>query len=79
MMIHPSYSELMEVINKDQEQDDVPVVSSRYSVVLATSKQQYYCDYQKFSFHYSKEISSEYLGLFVHYRSHEFSEVYFFL
>ncbi|MEE1196157.1 MAG: DNA-directed RNA polymerase subunit omega [Lachnospiraceae bacterium] len=37
-MIHPSYSELMEVINKDQEQDDVPVVSSRYSVVLATSK-----------------------------------------
>ena len=38
MMIHPSYSELMEVINKDQEQDDVPVVSSRYSVVLATSK-----------------------------------------
>lgn len=38
MMIHPSYSELMEVINKEQDQDDVPVVSSRYSVVLATSK-----------------------------------------
>lgn len=38
MMIHPSYSELMEVINKDIDPDEVPVVSSRYSVVLATSK-----------------------------------------
>lgn len=38
MMIHPSYSELMEVINKDKDPDEVPVVSSRYSVVLATSK-----------------------------------------
>lgn len=37
-MIHPSYSELMEEINKDVETDEVPVVSSRYSVVLATSK-----------------------------------------
>lgn len=37
-MIHPSYSELMEEINKEVETDEVPVVSSRYSVVLATSK-----------------------------------------
>ena len=37
-MIHPSYSELMEEINKDVDRDEVPVVSSRYSVVLATSK-----------------------------------------
>ena len=37
-MIHPSSSELMEVINKDTDPDEVPVVSSRYSIVLATSK-----------------------------------------
>ena len=37
-MIHPSYSELMQEINKDVDRDEVPVVSSRYSVVLATSK-----------------------------------------
>ena len=37
-MIHPSYSELMEEINKEVDKDEVPVVSSRYSVVLATSK-----------------------------------------
>ena len=37
-MIHPSYSELMQVINSDAESDAEPVVSSRYSIVLATSK-----------------------------------------
>ncbi len=38
-MIHPSYSELMQVINQDAEVDEAPpVVSSRYSIVLATSK-----------------------------------------
>ena len=37
-MIHPSYSELMQVINSDTEADEEPVVSSRYSIVLATSK-----------------------------------------
>ncbi len=38
-MIHPSYSELMQVINQDTEVDEAPpVVSSRYSIVLATSK-----------------------------------------
>lgn len=37
-MIHPSYSEVMETINREAEADDMPVVSSRYSIVLATSK-----------------------------------------
>ncbi len=37
-MIHPSYSELMQVVNKDTEVDEPPVVNSRYSIVLATSK-----------------------------------------
>ena len=38
-MIHPSYSELMQVVNKEADADDQPpVVSSRYSIVLATSK-----------------------------------------
>lgn len=38
-MIHPSYSELMKVVNSEAEETDAtPVVSSRYSIVLATSK-----------------------------------------
>lgn len=37
-MIHPSYTELMEVINGANEEDDTPIVNSRYSLVLATSK-----------------------------------------
>ena len=37
-MIHPSYSELLQVINSDTEADEEPIVSSRYSIVLATSK-----------------------------------------
>ena len=37
-MINPSYSELMQVINSDTEADEEPIVSSRYSIVLATSK-----------------------------------------
>ena len=36
-MIHPSYSELIRVVNQGEE-DETPVVSSRYSIVLATSK-----------------------------------------
>ena len=36
-MIHPSYKELIAEINKDAENEE-PVVSSRYSIVLATSK-----------------------------------------
>lgn len=37
-MIHPSYKELIETINEGQDIDEAPVVSSRYSLVLATSK-----------------------------------------
>ena len=37
-MIHPSYKELIEVINTGQDMDEAPLVTSRYSIVLATSK-----------------------------------------
>ena len=37
-MIHPSYSELIKVVNEDVEVNEAPVVNSRYSIVLATSK-----------------------------------------
>ena len=37
-MIHPSYQELIATINEGQDMDEAPVVSSRYSLVLATSK-----------------------------------------
>ena len=37
-MIHPSYSDLMEVVNSDVEPGEQPVVQSRYSIVLATVK-----------------------------------------
>ncbi len=36
-MLHPSYTELMKIINKDSE-DDTPVINSRYSIVMATAK-----------------------------------------
>lgn len=37
-MIHPSYSELIQAVNANTEHEDEPVVNSRYSIVLATSK-----------------------------------------
>ncbi len=37
-MIHPSYVDLMEVVNKDVEEGETPIVNSRYSVVMATAK-----------------------------------------
>jgi DNA-directed RNA polymerase subunit omega len=38
-MIHPSYSELIEAIHANNEDDDnTMLVNSRYSLVLATSK-----------------------------------------
>ncbi len=38
-MIHPSYTELIEAINTNNEDDDTTMsVNSRYSLVLATSK-----------------------------------------
>ncbi len=38
MMLHPSYSDLMRVVNKDVEEGETKIVNSRYSIVLATSK-----------------------------------------
>lgn len=37
-MIHPSYSELMKVVNEGAEFGEEPVVNSRYSIVLASAK-----------------------------------------
>ncbi len=37
-MLHPSYADLMEVVNSDVEPGEQPVVQSRYSIVLATAK-----------------------------------------
>ena len=37
-MLHPSYTDLMEVVNSDVEPGEQPIVQSRYSNVLATAK-----------------------------------------
>ena len=37
-MIHPSYNELMKVVNNNAEYGEEPVVNSRYSIVMATAK-----------------------------------------
>lgn len=37
-MLHPSYTDLMAVVNSDVEPGEQPVVQSRYSIVLATAK-----------------------------------------
>ncbi|MDE6873191.1 MAG: DNA-directed RNA polymerase subunit omega [Lachnospiraceae bacterium] len=37
-MLHPSYTDLMQVVNQEVEQGEEPVVNSRYSIVLATAK-----------------------------------------
>ncbi|MDO4323632.1 MAG: DNA-directed RNA polymerase subunit omega [Lachnospiraceae bacterium] len=37
-MLHPSYSDLMKVVNSEVEEGEEPVVNSRYSIVLATAK-----------------------------------------
>ena len=37
-MIHPSYVELMKVVNHDVAIGEEPVVNSRYSIVIAASK-----------------------------------------
>ena len=36
-MLHPSYAELMKVVNEEAE-GDTPVVNSRYSIVMATAR-----------------------------------------
>ncbi len=37
-MIHPSYMELMQVVNDDAAIGEEPVVNSRYSIVIAAAK-----------------------------------------
>lgn len=37
-MLHPSYTDLMQLVNSEVESGEAPVVNSRYSIVLATSK-----------------------------------------
>lgn len=37
-MLHPSYTDLMQVVNKDVEEGETKVVNSRYSIVMATAK-----------------------------------------
>ena len=37
-MLHPSYTDLMIVVNKYVEEGETKVVNSRYSIVMATAK-----------------------------------------
>lgn len=37
-MLHPSYHDLMSKVNSEVESGEAPIVNSRYSIVLATSK-----------------------------------------
>ena len=37
-MLHPSYSDLIEVVNSEVEPGEQPVVQSRYSIVIAPAK-----------------------------------------
>ena len=37
-MLHPSYTDLMKVVNQDVEEGATKIVNSRYSIVMATAK-----------------------------------------
>jgi len=37
-MLHPSYSDLINVVNSEVEPGEAPVVQSRYSIVIAAAK-----------------------------------------
>ena len=37
-MLHPSYTDLMKVVYNEVEPGEAPVVNSRYSIVMATSR-----------------------------------------
>lgn len=37
-MLHPSYSDLLHVVNSEVEPGEAKVANSRYSIVMATSK-----------------------------------------
>ena len=38
MMLHPSYTDLLEVVNSEAGEGEPPLVNSRYSIVMATAK-----------------------------------------
>jgi len=38
MMLHPSYTDLINAVNADVEPGEQPVAQSRYSIVIATAK-----------------------------------------
>ena len=38
-MLHPSYSDLMKVVNSEVEPGEEKIVNSRYSIVMATARQ----------------------------------------
>jgi DNA-directed RNA polymerase subunit omega len=37
-MLHPSYTDLMRIVNSEVEPGEQPVVNSRYSIVIATAR-----------------------------------------
>ena len=37
-MLHPSYSDLMKVVNSEVEPGEEKIVNSRYSIVMATAR-----------------------------------------
>ena len=37
-MLHPSYTDLIEAVNKDVEENEAQAVNSRYSIVMAAAK-----------------------------------------
>ncbi len=37
-MLHPSYTELINIANSEVEEGEAPVVKSRYSIVIASAK-----------------------------------------
>ena len=39
-MLHPSYTDLIEAVNKDVEENEANAVNSRYSIVMAAAKRE---------------------------------------
>ena len=37
-MLHPSYTELMDKINNEENRGEIPAINSRYSIVIASAK-----------------------------------------
>lgn len=37
-MLHPSYSDLINIVNSEVEPGDAPIIQSRYSIVIAAAK-----------------------------------------